>query len=122
MTDEQKKKCHKIIHTASAGAMGVGAGFAQIPFADSAILVPIQNTMAISLGKVFGIPVTSSYARSLMVTATTTAIGKAVAGKAVAKVTKKIPGVGNVINASTAAAVTEAAGWAIAEEFDKQSS
>lgn len=29
------------------------------------------------------------------------------------------PGIGNVINSATAAAVTEALGWALAKEFDE---
>ncbi|MBQ9492420.1 MAG: hypothetical protein IJR54_01630 [Oscillibacter sp.] len=31
-----------------------------------------------------------------------------------------IPGVGNVLNAATAAGVTEALGWAIAADFDNE--
>jgi len=31
MTDEQKKRCHEIIHAASISAADVGAGAASIP-------------------------------------------------------------------------------------------
>lgn len=54
MTDQQKMQCHAIIHAASAAAGGVGAGLAQIPGSDNALITPIQLTMTISLGKVFG--------------------------------------------------------------------
>ncbi|MBS4879931.1 MAG: hypothetical protein KH138_06445 [Firmicutes bacterium] len=33
-----------------------------------------------------------------------------------------IPGLGNAINAGTAAGLTEAIGWILADDFDKQSS
>jgi len=33
ISNNQKSKCHAIIHAASAAAAGVGAGLAQIPFA-----------------------------------------------------------------------------------------
>ena len=54
MTDEQKAKCHVAIHTASADAAAVGGGLAQIPGSDNVVLTPIQLTMTIALGKVFG--------------------------------------------------------------------
>lgn len=39
MTSEQEARCHAIIHIASAGAAGVGAGLAQIPLSDNAIII-----------------------------------------------------------------------------------
>lgn len=41
MTNEQRNKCHGIIHGASLAAAGAGAGLAQIPGSDSAVIVPI---------------------------------------------------------------------------------
>ena len=62
MTDTQKVKCHAIIHTASASAAAVGAGLAQIPGSDNAVIMPIQLVMTISLGRVFGLELTESAA------------------------------------------------------------
>ena len=43
MTSEQKNKCSAIIHTASASsAAAVGAGLAQVPGSDNALLIPVQ--------------------------------------------------------------------------------
>ncbi|MDE6593369.1 MAG: hypothetical protein K2K57_09965 [Oscillospiraceae bacterium] len=116
MTNEQKKKCHAIIHAASVSAAGVGAGLAQIPFSDNAVIVPIQVAMIISLGKVFDLSISESAAMSALTTAAASTVGRGMSQILIGW----IPGVGNVINASTAAGVTEAAGWIIANEFDSQ--
>lgn len=118
MTKEQKKKCHTIIHSAATAAGGVGAGLAQIPFSDNAVIVPIQVAMVVSLGKVFGLSLSESAAMSALTTAAASTVGRGLSQILVGW----IPGVGNAINASTAAAVTEAAGWVIAKEFDDQTS
>lgn len=115
MTSEQKKKCHKIIHSASVSAAAVGAGLAKVPLADSAILVPIQLTMVISLGKVFGRTISESSGKAAIASASATAIGRT----AVKTLTGWIPIAGEIISASTAASLTEAIGWLIAEEFDE---
>lgn len=115
MTSEQKKKCHAIIHAASTAAAGVGAGLAQIPGSDNAVITPIQLTMTISLGRVFG--------KSLTETTALAAVGS-LAGATIGRTASQvivgwIPGVGNVVNAGTAAAVTESLGWIIAKQFDE---
>ena len=42
MTADQRSKCHAIIHTASASAAAAGAGLAQLPGSDNAVITPIQ--------------------------------------------------------------------------------
>lgn len=113
MDEEQKKKCHQIIHTASTLAGGVGAGLAQIPLSDNAVIIPIQTTMTVALGSVFGMKLTKSAATATAATALASTVGRGTSQVLVGW----IPGYGNVINASTAAAITEAVGWHIANEF-----
>ena len=115
MTSKQKAECHAIIHTASAGCAGIGAGLAQLPGSDNAAIVPIQITMTISLGRVFGKTFTESTALATIGTMTTSTVGRALSQALVGW----IPGVGNAINAVTAASVTETLGWLLVEEFDK---
>jgi uncharacterized protein (DUF697 family) len=115
MTSKQKKECHGVIHTASMAAAGVGAGLAQIPGSDSVPLTAIQLTMTISLGKVFGKSLSESSAKAAMGSVAATTIGRTVSQAFVGW----WPGIGNVVNGATAAAVTEALGWALAEDFDK---
>lgn len=115
MTSEQKKKCHAAIHTASASAAAVGAGLAKIPLADSAVLVPIQLTMVISIGKVFGRTISESAAKAAIASASATAIGRTI----VKTVVGWIPVAGEIVSATTAASLTEAIGWLVAQEFDE---
>lgn len=115
MTDEQNSSCHKIIHTASAAAAAAATGMAQLPCSDNAVIVPIQIGMIISLGKVFGKSITKSLATSLLASA-----GASVGGRMLSQVLVGwIPFLGNAVNASTAAGVTEGIGWWIADYFDK---
>ena len=117
MTSEEKTLCEAIIHTASVAAAGVGAGMAQIPGSDNAVISPIQLTMAVSLGKVFGINLDESAAKAAVVTG-----GAALVGRTISQVLIGwIPGLGNAVNAITAASITEGIGWAMAKEFEKQS-
>ena len=114
MTSSQRKKCETIIHSASVAAAGAAAGLAQIPGADNAAIIPIQVAMIISLGQVFGRELTKNAATALLGTATASTVGRGVSQFLVGW----IPGFGNAINAGTAASVTEALGWTIANRFD----
>lgn len=115
MTEEQNSSCHKIIHTASVAAAAAGGGLAQLPGSDNAVIVPIQIGMIVSLGKVFGKSITKSFATSLLATA-----GATVGGRMISQVLFGwFPILGNALNASTAAGVTEAIGWWIADYFDQ---
>lgn len=115
MTKRQRSKCHAIIHAASASCAGIGAGLAQVPGSDNAAIVPIQITMTISLGHVFGKSLTETTALATMGTMTATTVGRALSQALLGW----IPGVGNALNAVTAASITEALGWLLAEEFAK---
>ena len=115
MTKKQKILCNTIIHMASAAAASVGAGLAQVPCSDSAIITPIQLAMTVSLGKAFGVRLSKASAKSAMATGMTTLIGRATSQVLVGW----IPVAGNIINASTAATITEALGWILAKEFEE---
>lgn len=117
MTDEQKKKCHTIIHSSACLVGTIGAGFAQLPCSDNAAIVPVQLAMIISLGSVFGIRLQQSKAESMLGTATATILGRNLSKVLVGW----IPVFGNAFNAATGAGVTELIGWAIANDFASRS-
>ena len=116
MTSREISLCNGIIHSASAAAAVIGGGLAQVPTSDSLIITPIQLTMAVSLGKVFGITLDQSAAKATVASATATAVGRAASQVLIGW----LPGVGNIINATTAATITEAIGWTMAKEFESQ--
>lgn len=115
MNEDQMKKCNAIIHGASVAAGGVGTGMAQIPLADNAVITPIQIGMIIALGKVFDQEISKSAATAILGGMTASFVGRGISQVLVGW----IPGVGNAINTATAAGVTEAIGWAVADNFSK---
>jgi uncharacterized protein (DUF697 family) len=116
MNDSQENKCHAIIHGTATACAGIAAGLAQIPGSDSALIVPVQMGMIVSLGAVFGIELSESAAKAALATQTATMVGRGLSQWLVGW----IPGWGNALNASTAFAVTESIGWAIANNFAAQ--
>ena len=98
---------HVIIHGATTAAAGVGAGLAQIPGSDAPVLMSIQTAMILGIGQHYGISLTKTAAADLVLTFAASMAGRAVSQFLIGW----IPGLGNAINASTAAAITEAIGW-----------
>lgn len=106
-------KCNGIIHAASVACGGVGTGLAQIPASDSAVIIPMQISMIIGLGKVFGFELSESAAKSIIASA-----GASFAGRTVSQyVIGWVPGIGNIVNTATAAGLTELIGWIAVKNF-----
>lgn len=118
MSEMDRTKCHAIIHTASVASGAVGAGFCWLPMSDAPLISAAQITMAISLGKIFGIKLSKSAAKAAVAAAAATAAGRAVSQLA----TFWIPFANLAINASTAVGLTEFIGWTLANDFANQSS
>lgn len=109
----KEQKIHGVIHATALGCAGVGAGLAQVPGSDSAVMVPLQSAMIIAIARLHGVAIARSAASDLLFTFTATQVGRGVSQVLLGW----IPGFGNAINATTAAAVTEAIGWAANEYF-----
>lgn len=123
MTNEQKKKCHEIIHGASVAAAAVGSGAVSIPVVgsfislmDESAITPIQIAMIMSLGKVFNESMTKKATASLLTSMVAAKTGRKVAGFFAGLV----PVLGPVVNGGTAASITEAIGWATVAYFEEK--
>ncbi len=121
MTPDKHAQCHVAIHTASLAAAAVGAGLAQLPGSDAPAIVTVQVGMAFALANIFEIQLSEATARASIFTAAAMVTGPIIARTITQFLVGWIPGVGNGVNAATAAAITEAIGWILADEFDKQS-
>lgn len=114
MFDTREEKCHGIIHAAATAAAAVGAGLAQIPLADSIPITTIQVGMITSIAKIFDVDLTEGAAKGLLGGFAAGVVGRNVVGIAFGWV----PGFGNAIKGTTAAALTEAIGWAAVKHFE----
>lgn len=113
MTKEEQMKCHAIIHTASAASGSVSFFTAQIPLADSALIVPSQMVMVVSLAGVFGYKLTEGMAEAIVGPIIAQEMGKAVAKTLVGV----IPIAGNITKSGISVVFTETLGWLIAQKF-----
>ena len=99
---------HLIIHSAATAAGGIGAGLAPIPGSDAVPLTALQVGMIQAIAAVHGKNIGKSYAASLIGSFSTAVTGRTISQWLVGW----WPGLGSVINASTAFSLTEAIGWA----------
>ena len=110
MPKELEKKCHIAIHSATTAAAAAGA--IPIPMSDAIPITAAQVAMIISLGQ--------SAAKSIASVVVTQQAGHAI----FANILKCIPGggvAGAVVGATTAATLTEALGWIVADDFYRMS-
>ena len=107
---------HSIIHGFSAVAAGVGGGLAQLPSSDAPVLVSLQSAMILALARRRDVRMDDAAATQLVLTFAATMAGRTLSQWLVGW----IPGWGNALNATTAASITEAIGWAAVEWFDCQ--
>ena len=108
----KQRAAHKVV-VASAGA-ATAAGATPIPFADAALLAPIQVGMLAGISATFGIKLSKAFL-STLVAATAGPAGATFLGRAMASsLLKFMPGVGSVaggvVNGAVAATLTTALG------------
>jgi len=100
-------KIHTIIHGAATAAAAAASGMAQLPGADNLVISPIQIAMIMAIGQVHGRQLSKAAALSTLAGASAGITGRTLSQILVGW----IPLYGNIINASTAFAITEAIGW-----------
>lgn len=110
----KKKRAQAAVAAAVTAAFG--EGFAPVPFADAAMLIPTQITMIASITAIFGLDVDKSilmgFVSSALGTGGATVVGRTVASNLI----KLVPGggtvAGGVISGATAGLITTALGEA----------
>ncbi len=115
MTDEEKSKCQKIIHShAIAAAAG---NLVPIPGLGVAVDTVTMTTMAMALAAVFGSSITENVAQAMAINAIKqTALQQPI--KSIAKeVSKFIPVLGQTVAPSISVIMLESAGWALANQM-----
>lgn len=79
-------------------------------------LMGLQTAMVVAIGHEHGQEITKIHAKSLLLTLPAGYGGRALSQFLIGW----IPGIGNTINACTAATITESIGWAADAYFDKE--
>ena len=113
-----QQKIHEIIQMASTACAGIDGGSGQIPAADSLAIIPIQTTMISAIASEQGIEITNAAAADLLLALSATVRSRQVPFSRQALV-GWLPGIDNDNNDSTAAALTEAIGWAANSHFEQ---
>lgn len=109
----EHEKVHGVIHTAALAAAAVGGGLAQIPGSDMPVIAALQTAMIVGIAEVHRVSIGKMAAADLLLTFTASMGGRGLSQWLVGWV----PGYGNALNATTAAALTEAVGWAASAYF-----
>lgn len=104
----KEESANKAILAATSAAAAAG-GLNPVPMSDSLALVPIQMGMALRLSHIYGFTSMGNATTALLKTQIVSIIGRQMA----ASLTKLIPIVGQLINASVAAAITGGLGYAL---------
>jgi uncharacterized protein (DUF697 family)/GTP-binding protein EngB required for normal cell division len=111
---QKVNRSHTVVVSAATVAAGIGA--MPIPFADAALIIPVQISMLAGISAVWGLPLSTAFVGTLISGAVTGSAGTILGRAAVGALFKLIPGAGSVvggtINASTASLLTTAFGEA----------
>ena len=109
---------HLVIHAFSTAAAGIGAGLAPFPGPDTPILASLQTSMIMALAGERSVSMSRVAAAELLLT-----LGAVMVGRGASRaLVRWIPGWNIAFCSITAAAVTEAIGWAAVRWFDSQAS
>lgn len=93
----------------AATAAATAAGFTPIPFADAAVLVPIQLGMMAKIANIYDIPMQRATVASLATTTVTTQAGRAAA----TGLLKLVPGVGTIVGGAITGGVAGTVTFAV---------
>lgn len=103
----KRQEARRAIDIGTTAAAAAGA--TPIPFADAAVLVPIQLTMMASISHTYDVNLDKAVTASLAATTAATTAGRSVVGSLI----KMIPGFGTVVGGAINATVASTFTWAM---------
>jgi uncharacterized protein (DUF697 family) len=118
VTNDQKKKCHTIIHSHAVAAAAGNA--APVPGLGIAVDMVTMTTMAMALCTVFGGNIRQETAKTLAIAAMKNTMLKQPIRTLTKELSKLVPGLGQVVGPSIAVVMIEAAGWVLANELSNK--
>lgn len=118
MTEDQKKKCHAIIHSHAAAAAAGNA--VPVPGLGIAADMVTMTTMTMSLCTVFGGNISKETAQVLAIAALKNTALKQPIKILSRELSKLVPGLGQIVAPSIAVVMIEAAGWVLANELQEK--
>ena len=118
MTEEEKSKCEKIIHTHAVAAAAGNA--VPVPGLGIATDTITMTTMAMALASVFGGSIQESVAKNMAIAAIKNTMLKQPIKSAAKELSKFIPILGQIVAPSVSVVMLESAGWALAEELSSK--
>lgn len=119
MTEDQMNMCHGIIHS-HAAACGLGNAL-PVPGLGFAADIATMTSMTMLIAGVFGGSIPESVAKGIAIAAIKRTALKQPIAMLTKELSKLIPGLGQVVAPTIGISMIEAAGWSIANQFDRES-
>ncbi|MBU3157641.1 YcjF family protein [Clostridium estertheticum] len=116
--EEKKKHIRKVVIPRYA-VSAAGIAISPVPLSDSALLMPLQTTMALHIFNIWGVNKNKQAIKTLLSATIISQLGKSVAKMLAGNIFKLLPGFGDVvggaINTVVASSLTYTIGYAISE-------
>jgi uncharacterized protein (DUF697 family) len=116
MNEDQKTKCHAIIHSHAAAA--AAGNVVPVPGLGVATDIVVMTTMTMALCAVFNGNLTEEAAKGLAIAAIKNTMLKQPIKTLTRELSKLIPGLGQIVAPSIGVVMIEAAGWVLANELE----
>jgi len=118
MTEEQKKRCQKIIHAHAATAAAGNA--VPVPGLGVATDIVTMTSMTMALCAVFGGNLTEEASKALAITTIKHTMLKQPIKTMTKELSKLIPFLGQVVAPSISVVMLESAGWTMAQDLERK--
>lgn len=115
MNEQQRSRCHTIIHSHAAAA--VVGNLVPVPGVGIAADITVMTSMCMSLCAVFGGNISEEVAKGLAIAAMKDTILKQPLRVLTKEVTKFIPILGQLVAPAVSVAILETTGWSMADDL-----